>query len=79
MVSLIRTLQLNPDVLLLDEPTAALDPASSGEVEALISAWAEADSAHAYIWVSHDLEQAQRMSTTHLHMDAGVLTGAVQP
>ncbi|NWE14259.1 ABC transporter ATP-binding protein [Pseudomonas yamanorum] len=79
VVSLIRTLQLNPDVLLLDEPTAALDPASSREVEALINAWAAADNDHAYIWVSHDLEQAQRMSTTHLHMDAGVLTGAVQP
>jgi len=79
VVSLIRTLQLDPDVLLLDEPTAALDPASSRDVEALINAWFDSASAHAYIWVSHDHEQAQRMSSTHLHMDAGVLTAAVQP
>lgn len=79
VVSLIRTLQLDPQVLLLDEPTAALDPASSLEVEALIQAWFDngSGSAHAYIWVSHDQTQAQRMSTTRLHMSAGVLTGAV--
>jgi len=79
VVALIRTLQLNPDVLLLDEPTAALDPASSHDVEALIDAWFANDPTRAYVWVSHDLEQAQRMSDIHLHMRAGVLSGGTQP
>lgn len=79
VVSLIRTLQLNPEVLLLDEPTAALDPTSSREVESLIDAWFAADNARAYVWVSHDLEQARRMSDIHLQMSAGVLSGAAYP
>lgn len=78
VVSLIRTLQLDPDVLLLDEPTAALDPTSAQAVEKLILAWFEGGSGkrHAYIWVSHDLEQTQRMGTSHWQMDAGVLMEA---
>lgn len=75
VVSLIRTLQLDPDVLLLDEPTAALDPTSAREIECLIQTWFDADAAQerAFIWVSHDLEQARRMAGSHWTMSAGVL------
>lgn len=75
IAALVRSLQLAPDVLLLDEPTASLDPASARSIEALVAAWFDADPARACIWVSHDPEQAQRVATRHLTMNAGVLGG----
>ena len=76
IAALIRVLQLAPDVLLLDEPTAALDPQASREIEALVSAWFNGaqPEARAYIWVSHDQEQALRMSNRRLTMSAGTLS-----
>ena len=76
IAALIRVLQLQPDVLLLDEPTASLDPESSREIESLVSAWfsgAKQDD-RAFIWISHDQEQAQRMSERRLTMQAGTLS-----
>ncbi|WP_408151343.1 ABC transporter ATP-binding protein [Caballeronia glebae] len=77
IAAVVRVLQLAPDVLLLDEPTASLDPASARSIEALVSAWfdADADAARACIWVSHDPDQARRVATRHLTMNAGVLGG----
>ncbi|MFM0222394.1 ABC transporter ATP-binding protein [Paraburkholderia dipogonis] len=74
IAALIRVLQLAPEVLLLDEPTASLDPESSHAIEGLVHAWFDADPGrHASIWVSHDPAQATRMSARHLTMRAGVL------
>ncbi|ASL42380.1 putative iron export ATP-binding protein FetA [Burkholderia sp. AD24] len=74
IAALIRVLQLAPEVLLLDEPTASLDPESSHAIEGLVRAWFDAEPGrHASIWVSHDPAQAARMSERHLSMRAGVL------
>ncbi|MFM0050187.1 ABC transporter ATP-binding protein [Caballeronia grimmiae] len=73
IAAFVRVLQLAPDVLLLDEPTASLDPASARAIEALVRDWFDGG-ARACVWVSHDMEQARRVATRHLTMTAGVLT-----
>ncbi len=73
IAALVRVLQLAPDVLLLDEPTASLDPVSARVIEALVGAWFDAGQQRACIWVSHDHEQARRLASRHLTMNAGVL------
>lgn len=74
IVALVRTLQLEPQVMLFDEPTSALDPQSAAAVESLVLHWFDAGAgSRAYIWVSHDPQQARRMGDRHLTMVKGVL------
>jgi putative ABC transport system ATP-binding protein len=68
-LALIRALMVRPKVLLLDEPTAALDPASVAAVESLIAAQLRAGLA--VLWVTHDAEQAKRIAHRLLVVDGG--------
>ena len=70
-LALVRALIMRPKVLLLDEPTAALDAVSVTAVESLIAA--ERRSGLAVLWVTHDPAQARRIADRQLVMEAGCL------
>lgn len=60
-LSILRLLANKPRVLLLDEPTANLDPANTGLVEQLIADYVQNENAMV-IWVSHKQSQLNRVS-----------------
>jgi putative ABC transport system ATP-binding protein len=76
IVALLRAVQLDPAVLLLDEPTASLDNAPARAVEGLLDRWfAAGEGRRALVWVSHDLDQARRVTGRKLSMRSGRLGG----
>ena len=77
LVALLRAIQLDPSMLLLDEPTAALDPAATDAVEKVIHDWrAESAAPRAIVWVTHDASQAERMADRVISIDQGRIVNA---
>jgi len=77
-LAVLRALVLEPRVLLLDEPTANLDPANARAMVALLQAYVREHGAAA-VWVSHSPEEitahgGQRLEITR---EGGVLHGSV--
>ena len=84
-VALARAWALNPQVLLLDEPTASLDPHAKREVEALIEEFSNQppsaavekagdgsmSSAMTLVFASHNLGQVKRLANRVIYLEQG--------
>jgi phosphate transport system ATP-binding protein len=62
-----RTIAVNPEVILMDEPCSALDPIATARIEDLID---ELKQSYAIVIVTHSMQQAARVSqrTAYFHL-----------
>ncbi|MBN1415232.1 MAG: phosphate ABC transporter ATP-binding protein [Bacteroidales bacterium] len=58
-ICIARTLAVNPEIILMDEPASALDPISTAKIEELIH---ELKKVYTIIIVTHNMQQAARTS-----------------
>ncbi|OAN18004.1 phosphate ABC transporter ATP-binding protein [Photobacterium jeanii] len=65
---LARTLALEPEILLLDEPTASLDPKTTEQIESLISELAQH---YTIVMVSHSAQQTQKLADYIYYFEQG--------
>jgi tungstate transport system ATP-binding protein len=70
-LALARALARDPEILLLDEPTASLDPAATRAVEEIVRMAAQ--SGIKIVMASHDLGQVRRLAGDVIFMVRGAL------
>jgi phosphate transport system ATP-binding protein len=63
-----RTIAINPEVILMDEPCSALDPRSTLQIEDLM---AELKKEYTIVVVTHNMQQAARAADTTIFMTMG--------
>lgn len=69
-VALARALSFKPELLLLDEPTANIDPTTTGEIERML-AKINKEEGTSIILVTHNLPQAKRVCNKLIFLNKG--------
>ena len=72
-LAMVRAWALAPEVLLLDEPTASLDPHAKREVEQMMQTYAQAGAGRnpAMVFSSHNLGQVKRLARRVIYLERG--------
>lgn len=76
-IAIVRSLAMNPEVMLFDEPTSALDPEMVGEVLDLMKQLA--DDGMTMVVVTHEMGFAREVATRVLFMDGGNIVEQNEP
>lgn len=76
-IAIVRSLAMNPDVMLFDEPTSALDPEMVGEVLQLMKELA--DDGMTMVVVTHEMGFAKEVATRIMFIDEGVVKEQAPP
>lgn len=76
-VAIVRSLAMNPDVILFDEPTSALDPEMVGEVLDLMKALAQ--EGMTMVIVTHEMGFAKEVANKVLFIDEGKILEQESP
>ncbi|WP_435186349.1 ABC transporter ATP-binding protein [Halobellus sp. EA9] len=77
-VAIARTLIVDPEVLLLDEPTASLDPEAKAQIEALLADLL-ADAERTVVFVTHDEAQVERIADRVVRFVDGRIAATGRP
>ncbi len=76
-IAIVRSLAMNPDVILFDEPTSALDPEMVGEVLELMKELAH--EGMTMVVVTHEMGFAKEVANRVVFMDEGVIKESAPP
>ena len=76
-VAIVRSLAMNPDVILFDEPTSALDPEMVGEVLDLMKSLA--NEGLTMVIVTHEMGFAREVANRVIFIDEGVIKEENEP
>ena len=76
-IAIVRSLAMNPKVMLFDEPTSALDPEMVGEVLDVMKELA--DSGMTMVVVTHEMGFAREVATKVLFIDGGNIMEETTP
>jgi tungstate transport system ATP-binding protein len=68
-LALARAWSMQPDVMLLDEPTSSLDPHAKRDVESLMEEFAR--DGMTLVFASHNLGQVKRLATRVIYLEHG--------
>ena len=78
-VAIVRSLIMNPDIMLLDEITAALDPEMVHEVLNVVLDLAKGDQNTTMVIVTHEMAFAEAVADRVIFLDGGVIVEEAAP